>query len=75
MVLHGGADGSLKHYGHRFRHEYVWQWTRERLQSQLDLGKGEKMPTFKQLIELCEKAPDMLMNIEMKMPQNETLIN
>ena len=43
MIMHGGNDGELSHYGHPDDH--VFDWTAEELM-QLDIGEGERMPTL-----------------------------
>lgn len=68
MVLHGGSDGELELYG--LHEERVFDWTKEELQTQIDLGEGERIPTLESLIELCQESPQMLLNIELKGPLN-----
>ena len=70
MIMHGGDNGELGHYGHP--NDHVFDWTAEQLQTQLDIGEGERMPTFKQLLELCANHKGILLNIELKAPTNET---
>ena len=67
MVLHGGKDGDLSKYGHA--KEHVFHWTKKDLQSKIDLGGGERIPTLESVIEICKNSPDMLINIELKGPQ------
>ena len=68
MVLHGGQDGELGHYGLEGQH--VYDWTREELQTRIDIGEGEHIPTLKSVIALCQNSPNMLMNIEVKSPES-----
>ena len=65
MLLHGGDDGQLAKYG--FPDDYVFDWTYSELKT-LDIGGGEEIPTLDQLLTLLHEAPDMLINIELKMP-------
>lgn len=66
MVLHGGSDGQLSLYG--LENERVFNWTQEELQTKIDLGQGERIPTLESLIMLCMDSPSMLLNIELKGP-------
>ena len=70
MVLHGGNDGQLAKYG--FPDEFVFDWTQAELET-LDIGDGERIPTFEELLNLIHNAPDMLINIEMKCPISEDI--
>ena len=65
MILHGGEDGQLSKYG--FGDQFVFDWTCEELQT-LDIGEGEQMPTLDQVLTLLQEAPDMQINIEIKVP-------
>lgn len=47
MIMHGGDDGELGQYG--YPHDHVFNWTCEELKS-LDIGEGERMPTFEELL-------------------------
>ena len=51
MVLHGGTDGELDQYG--LKYHRAFEWTQEELQTKIDLGEGERIPTLEALIELC----------------------
>ena len=51
MVLHGGSDGQLVLYG--LEEERCFQWSKEQLQTQIDIGEGERMPTLEDVIQLC----------------------
>ena len=73
MVLHGGDNGQLNKYG--LDEDHVFQWTQEQLQSQIDLGEGERIPTLEALIILCQNRPNMLMNIELKGPFDEEWVS
>ena len=73
MIMHGGDDGQLDHYG--FPNDYVFDWTCAELQSRLDIGEGERMPTLDELIEVCQGAPEVLLNIELKAPCNAVIAN
>ena len=68
MILHGGSQGELTLYN--MPTEYVYEWTCEELQSKIDIGEGERIPTLLQLIELCDGHDDMLLNIELKGPDH-----
>ena len=37
----------------------------------LDIGEGEHMPTLHELLTLIQRAPDMLINIELKGPYHD----
>ena len=65
MILHGGSNGELTKYGHP--EQITFDWTYAQLQT-LDIGGGELIPTFEELLVLLHDAPDMLINIEMKAP-------
>lgn len=69
MILHGGDNGQLSKYG--LENDYVFQWPSTRLQSELDIGEGERMPTLEALLELSLSRPNMLLNIELKGPLDE----
>lgn len=67
MVLHGsGYSGTLKKYG--FPADRVFEWTKEELQTRIDLGGGERIPTLEEVLLLCEQSPYMVLNLEMKTP-------
>ena len=69
MILHGGCDGTLKDYGRP--QDYIFNWTVEELQ-QIDIGDGEKIPTLESLLELSKSSPNVILNIELKVPKSET---
>ncbi len=69
MVLHGGLDGQLSLYG--LDNEKVFEWTKEQLQTKIDLGQGQRIPSLEDVIKVCKKAPKMLLNIELKGPLTE----
>ena len=71
MVLHGGDDGELNHYG--FSNQRVYDWTREELQTRIDLGEDQRIPTLLSVISLCSESPNMLLNIELKGPCDSDL--
>ena len=73
MVLHGGDNGQLSKYG--LADQHVFQWTQYQLQTQIDLGGGECIPTLEALIMLCLDRPNMLMNIELKGPLDEEWVS
>ena len=52
--------------------ERVFQWTKKELQTKIDLGEGERIPTLEALIQLCQYSPNMLLNIELKGPLDES---
>ena len=56
MILHGGSDGQLDHYGLE-ESERVFNWTQDELQTRIDIGEGERMPTLEALIQLCRDTP------------------
>jgi len=68
MVLHGGPNGQLTKYGHS--DQLIFEWTAAELQT-LDIGGGETIPTFEELLSLIHEAPQMLINVEMKAPVSE----
>lgn len=67
MILHGGDDGQLGKYG--YPEDQVFDWTAEELQ-RLDIGEGERMPTLEEVLQLCQNVPQMLLNIEVKAPED-----
>ena len=67
MIMHGGNDGQLSHYG--LPDDHVFDWTAEELM-RLDIGEGERMPTLEELFKLSDEAPEMLLNIEVKAPDS-----
>lgn len=67
MVLHGGCQGELTLYG--MRTEYVYEWTAHDLQTKIDIGEGERIPTLQDVIALY-KDEQMLLNIELKGPSD-----
>ena len=69
MVLHPGDDGELGQYG--FPDDRVQEWTQEELQSRIDVGGGERIPTLEQVLQLCLLSPQMLINIELKAPYDD----
>ena len=71
MVLHGGDDGELNHYG--LNNQHVYDWTREELQTRIDLGEDQRIPTLLSVISLCSESPNMLLNIELKGPWDSDL--
>ena len=73
MVLHGGDDGQLSKYG--LGDERVFNWTSQDLQTRIDIGEGERMPTLEELLQLCQSSPSMILNIELKGPLNEPWIS
>ena len=70
MVLHGGNDGQLAKYGHA--DQLIFEWTAAELQT-LDIGGGETIPKFEELLNLIHEAPQMLINVEMKAPLSEEM--
>lgn len=72
MVLHGGSNGKLSDYG---RTDYVFQLTQQELQSLINLGGGERIPTLEALFQLCQTAPAMLLSLEMKAPSDEPWVS
>ena len=48
MVLHAGQDGQLSYQGHA--NHYIFEWNSYELQSLIDLGQGERIPTLEQVI-------------------------
>lgn len=56
MILHGGKNGQLSDYGVA-NSEYVFNWTQEELQTKIDIGEGERIPTLEALIQLCQSSP------------------
>ena len=69
MILHGGSQGELTKYG--MPTEYVYEWTCEELQSdRIDIGEGERIPRLIDLIQLYENEDDILLNIELKGPED-----
>ena len=73
VVLHGGDDGELNHYG--LNNEYIFNWTKEQLQTRIDIGEGQRIPTLQSVIDLCQNCPKMLLNIELKGPWSEEVKN
>lgn len=71
MIMHGGDDGELGHYG--FPCDHVFDWTQEELETRLDIGEGERMPTLEALFKLCANNRDMLLNIELKAPTSTAI--
>ena len=71
MVLHGGDNGELNHYG--LNNQRVYDWTREELQTRIDLGEDQRIPTLLSVISLCAESPNMLLNIELKGPCDSEL--
>ncbi len=69
MIMHGGDDGELGHYG--FPSDHVFDWTKAELESRIDIGEGERMPTLEALFELCANNRDISLNIEMKAPMSD----
>lgn len=72
MVLHGGDDGELSHYG--LGNEFVYSWTKLELQSRIDIGEGQRIPTLESVLCLCQDNPNMLLNIELKGPCDSELL-
>lgn len=66
MVLHGGSNGELSEYG--LQKHFVFDWNSYELQSLINLGGYERIPTLEQVIQLCKFTPNMLLNIEVKSP-------
>ena len=73
MVLHGGDNGQLNKYG--LDDQHVFRWTQKQLQSKIDLGGGERIPTLEALIKLSLSRPNMLLNIELKGPWDEEYVS
>ena len=73
MVLHGGRNGQLKDYG--LPNQYVLDWNSHELQTLISLGQGERMPTLEQVLDLCKTSPSLLLNIEIKAPENAVMYN
>ena len=69
--MHGGDDGELTEYG--FPSDHVFDWTKAELESRIDIGEGERMPTLEVLFEECANNKDILLNIEMKAPCSEAV--
>ena len=65
MILHGGEDGELSHFG--LPDEFIFDHTSESLR-QFDIGEGQTMPRLAEVLELLKEAPEMLINIEIKVP-------
>ena len=66
MVMHGGVDGDLGAYGRP--KDYVYDWDSTQLQTKLDIGGGERMPSLEYVIMLALDAPKMQIHIEVKVP-------
>ena len=66
MVLRTGADGELAPYG--YPKEYVYDWDSTQLQTKIDLGSGQRVPTLEQVILLTLDAPKLQIHIEVKSP-------
>ena len=47
MVLHGGNDGQLSLYGRP--DDRVFDFTQAELQSEIDIGEGEVIPTLEEV--------------------------
>jgi hypothetical protein len=47
MIMHGGDDGEMGEYG--FPTDHVFDWTKDELETRLDIGQGERMPTLEAL--------------------------
>ena len=69
VVLHGGDDGELSLYG--LNNEYIFNWTKEQLQTKIDIGEEQRIPSLQSVIDLCQNYPRMLLNIELKGPWSE----
>jgi hypothetical protein len=68
MVLHGGNDGQLSLYGRP--DDRVFDFTQEELQTQIDIGDGEIMPTLEDVFTLFKGASHFL-NVELKGPLSD----
>ena len=66
MIMHGGDDGEMGEYG--FPTDHVFDWTKDELETRLDIGQGERMPTLEALFQECANNSTILLNIEMKAP-------
>ena len=73
MILHGGSNGELNKYG--LEDQHVFQWTQNQLETQIDLGEGQCIPTLEALILICLDSPNMLLNIELKGPLDEEWVS
>ena len=65
MLTHGGSGGELTQYG--LPDERVQNHTREFLQSKIDIGEGQEMPTANDLVELFLDT-DTELHLELKGP-------
>jgi len=69
--MHGGDDGELTAYG--YPQDHVFDWTKAELESRIDIGEGERMPTLEALLQRCAANKQILLNIELKAPSSEAV--
>ena len=68
MVLHGLGEGNMSQYDGLSSDDIVFRWTREELQSKIDIGGGQVMPTLEEWFQFWQDSPDIVLWIDMKSP-------